>query len=294
MISIFNGRKRTLGVSAKGGIYAQLDVQFRKRISDFTAQGPSVLAVFLCVALHIDADGWAELPGGLKQIAKETGLSEITVSTAIGKLCAMTLDGQRVMLAYQLRKAHQRFTPYRYLVFPTAGEAAMYDTKALSLVNKKTAPQKVGGGSTAPQFTAPGGAAPGGLGGIGITPSGKTLNGKTRQRGSGAGAPPRAAPPAPIDERVAAYKEITGAMPNAVQSGLICAEVRPGDALWRDVLTKRMEYGCSPRNVRAALDDYATGEVIDFGAGQQRRDKKLKRKEPAGLAGLRRAMGDAS
>ena len=124
MISIFNGRARTLGQSS-GAVYAQLSVDFRAHLHLFKG---ARLHVFLCIALHADEHGWA-YPGIETRIKRETGYNRETIILALNDLCAMTIDGHRVLLAYQPVGAGGVFLANQYLIFPTAQEVNDYETR---------------------------------------------------------------------------------------------------------------------------------------------------------------------
>ena len=123
MISIFNGRSRTLGQSG-GAVYAQLSVDFRSHIHLFKG---ARLHVFLCIALHADQNGWA-FPGIETRIKRETGYNRETIILALNDLCKMIIDGHRVLLAYQPVGPGGAFLPNQYLIFPTVEEVEKYET----------------------------------------------------------------------------------------------------------------------------------------------------------------------
>lgn len=122
MISIFNGRSRSLGQSG-GAVFAQLSVDFRSHIHLFKG---ARLHVFLCIALHADENGWA-YPGIETRIKQETGYNRETIILALNDLCAMTIEGHRVLLAYQPVNQSGEFQSNRYLIFPTAQEIQEYE-----------------------------------------------------------------------------------------------------------------------------------------------------------------------
>lgn len=123
MLSIFNGRSRSLG-SSSGAVFAQLSVEFREHIHLFKG---ARLHVFLCIALHADEQGWA-FPGIETRIKRETGYNRDTIIQALNDLCAMTIEGHRVLLAYQPVRLDGTFQANQYLIFPTAAEVDEYET----------------------------------------------------------------------------------------------------------------------------------------------------------------------
>ena len=62
------------------------------------------LGVFMAIALHSNADGWAW--PSMAVLKAETGYNVQTISQALSDLCALTIDGQHVLLAVQDRAAH--------------------------------------------------------------------------------------------------------------------------------------------------------------------------------------------
>jgi len=123
MISIFNGRKRSLG-DAQTSVFAQLSVEFRHHLHKFKG---ARLHVFLCVALHADDKGWA-YPTLEACIRRETGYNRETIIHALNELCQLTIEGHRVLLAHQPTNGDGTFRPNQYLIFPTAEEVAQYET----------------------------------------------------------------------------------------------------------------------------------------------------------------------
>jgi hypothetical protein len=127
MISIFNGRKRTLGGSTSE-IYAQVSVDFRKYLHVLKG---AKLSVFLAISLHTDADGWAWPSRAL--LARETGYNVHTISDALAELCKITINGQRLLLKYQPLACDGRYGSNHYLIFPSPEECAQYETSQPSL-----------------------------------------------------------------------------------------------------------------------------------------------------------------
>jgi Helix-turn-helix domain len=82
------------------------------------------LGVFLAIALHSNADGWAW--PSMAVLKAETGYNVQTISQALRDLCVLTIDGQRVLLAVQDRAASGTFASNRYLLFPSDEDVARY------------------------------------------------------------------------------------------------------------------------------------------------------------------------
>jgi hypothetical protein len=127
MISIFNGRERTLG-GCTTEIYAQVSVEFRQYLHYL--KGPK-LSVFLAISLHADARGWAFPSRDL--LARETGYNIHTISTALTELCKLTINGQRLLLRHQKSQYDGTFGSNHYLIFPSPQECAQYESDQLSL-----------------------------------------------------------------------------------------------------------------------------------------------------------------
>jgi hypothetical protein len=125
MIQIFNGRSRALGQDAQDAVYLQVSVTLRQHLHHFKG---ARLGVFLAIALHSNADGWAW--PSLSVLRTETGYNVQTISQALSDLCALRIDGQRVLLAVQDRASHGTFATNRYLLFPSAAEVAQYQGAA--------------------------------------------------------------------------------------------------------------------------------------------------------------------
>jgi hypothetical protein len=121
MIQIFNGRTRGLGQDAQHAVYLQVSVQMRQHLHHFKG---ARLGVFLAIALHSNADGWAW--PSMTVLKAETGYNVQTISQALHDLCTLTIDGQRVLLAVQDRAASGMFATNRYLLFPSDEDVARY------------------------------------------------------------------------------------------------------------------------------------------------------------------------
>lgn len=121
MISLFNGRKRTLGADSSG-VWAQISVDFRKHLHLFRG---ARLVVFLAISLHTDEGGWAW--PSYELLAEETGYSRDTIRRALGELCQIRIEGHRVLLRYQPQEGGGQFASNRYLIFPTAEDVSQYE-----------------------------------------------------------------------------------------------------------------------------------------------------------------------
>src|SRR5919206_5271519 len=121
MIQIFNGRSRSLGQDAQDAVYLQVSVKMRQHLHHFKG---ARLGVFLAIALHSNAEGWAW--PSLAMLKAETGYNVQTISQALSDLCALTIDGERVLLAVQDRATSGTFATNRYLLFPSDEDIARY------------------------------------------------------------------------------------------------------------------------------------------------------------------------
>lgn len=122
MISVFNGRRRSLG-SSSAAVFVQIDAEFRSHLHKFKG---AKLAVFLAIALRANEDGWSW--PSYQQISRDTGLDLHTIRIALAELCRMEIDGRRVLLRYQPTQENGRFGNNRYLIFPTPEEVARYES----------------------------------------------------------------------------------------------------------------------------------------------------------------------
>lgn len=126
MISIFNGRERTFG-GEKSKVYAQVGVGFRQYLHHFKG---AKLGVFMAISLHANENGWAWPSVSL--LSQETGYNAGTINTALNELCAMTIDGHRVLLKWQPKqKDSGQFHNNHYLLFPSPAEVAEYKDKGM-------------------------------------------------------------------------------------------------------------------------------------------------------------------
>ena len=126
MISIFNGRERTLG-GETSKVYAQVGVGFRDHLHNFKG---AKLGVFLAISLHANKGGWAWPSVSL--LSKETGYNAGTINRALKELCTLTIKGERVLLKWQPKqKDSGQFHSNHYLLFPSASEVAEYRAKGM-------------------------------------------------------------------------------------------------------------------------------------------------------------------
>jgi hypothetical protein len=121
MISIFNGRKRSLGKGGREDYYLQMSVEFRQHLH--LLKGPK-LAIFMCIALHADKDGWA-FPS-VKTITKETGYGRDAIFDNLKEMEDVRIGGHRILLRYQPRSKDGEFDSNRYLIFPSDEEVSRY------------------------------------------------------------------------------------------------------------------------------------------------------------------------
>lgn len=118
MISIFNGRKRTLG-GGDSEVYAQVGVDFRDFLYLFKG---ARLGVFLAIALHADENGLAW--PSYATLRRETGYTRETVANALSDLCALEIGGHRILTRWQPIGEGGKFQSNRYLIFPSPDELA--------------------------------------------------------------------------------------------------------------------------------------------------------------------------
>lgn len=131
LITIFNGRRRSLGGDGSDGVFLQLYVALREYLCLFSN---SEWKCFCAIAFHINQDGWAWPSVGT--LARETGLHPDTVKRALRGLCEKNIEGDRVLLRYQPRRmvietvaqgGPGRFNSNHYLVFPTREECDHFE-----------------------------------------------------------------------------------------------------------------------------------------------------------------------
>lgn len=149
MIKVFNGDWRGLDGAGKH-ISINIDVEFRDIIRHFHG---SMLHVFLAVILHSNPDG-ASWPS-YDLLEQETGYGRDTIAAALKKLCALRLNGRRVLLRYRAHNEDGQFIDgNQYLIFPTEEEIQKFTT-----VGKNPTLDKTNSGkseleeNTSPQLT---------------------------------------------------------------------------------------------------------------------------------------------
>lgn len=126
MISVYTGKTRGLGNGESSGGYAKINFEFRGHIQAFTAIAESAFPIFMCLMLHSNENGWSWPTREL--ISAETGYTTDTVSSTIAKLKTATVDGKRLLVAYQPPQTPTgAFASNRYLIFPSAEEIAKHD-----------------------------------------------------------------------------------------------------------------------------------------------------------------------
>ena len=116
-ISIFKGRQRIISYggeqTVEDRVYVQLETTFRdKQLAQL--RGGAKLAVFLCLALHINEEGlcWPSIA----LISKETGYAKDAVFKALAGLETMGYIGRK-----QRREAKtEKLTTNLYQIFPKA------------------------------------------------------------------------------------------------------------------------------------------------------------------------------
>lgn len=126
MISIFNGRKRSLG-GESSEIYAQVGVKFRDYLHYLKG---AKLHVFLAICLHANENGWAW--PSVKLLEKETGYSGGTINDALNELCEIEINEERLLLRFQPKsKEDGKFHSNHYLIFPSPEEVEEYRNKGI-------------------------------------------------------------------------------------------------------------------------------------------------------------------
>ena len=115
MIGIFQGR----GIAETARVHAQIDVDMRDHLHVFNnGRNSNALAIFLAIALHADAGGWAW--PGRDLIHKETGIGTgHAMSNALGLLREARIDGHRIFAHYRVRDPETKaWGQSAYLIFP--------------------------------------------------------------------------------------------------------------------------------------------------------------------------------
>ena len=116
-ISIFKGRERIISWGGEqtvlDRVYVQLETAFReKQLAQL--RGAGKLAVFLCLALHINEEGlcWPSV----ELIAKETGYGKDTVFAALKSLEKMGFIARKK----RRDEGGKKLTTNLYQIFPSA------------------------------------------------------------------------------------------------------------------------------------------------------------------------------
>jgi len=121
MFKIFSGPWRGLDPAGRRSVpYIQMAFKSRRLLKYFKG---SALAVFMCLALHMDQEGHS-FPR-YAQIKRETGLSLATISRMLDELCELRIEDERVLLRYRVRDERKCFVGgNQYIVFPTREQLA--------------------------------------------------------------------------------------------------------------------------------------------------------------------------
>ena len=119
MISIFNGRKRSLGSGDSDSVFVQVSVDLRAHLHEFKN---SSFIVFMAICLHANEDG--EAWPSVETLCRETGKGAESVREALAFLRTLRVDGQRVLVSRQQPGDKGKFGSNRYLLFPSDEEIA--------------------------------------------------------------------------------------------------------------------------------------------------------------------------
>jgi len=121
MITIFNGRTRSVGGSTES-FFMQVDVLMREHLHVFrNGNDANALSVFMAIALHANADGWAWPSTPL--LSEETGLiTEAAISRCIQHLRTVRIDDHPILHHYRIKEKGRWGRSY-YHIFPDAGGA---------------------------------------------------------------------------------------------------------------------------------------------------------------------------
>jgi hypothetical protein len=129
LISIYNGRSRSLGEPERKDAFLQLSVAFRRYLYLFKG---ARLHVFMSISLHVDELGWSWPK--VSTICKEARYGENAVQKALKELCTLKIRGKRVMLRAKDAPAHYVPSPKEknyvrnfYLLFPDDAEIARFE-----------------------------------------------------------------------------------------------------------------------------------------------------------------------
>jgi len=139
LITIFRGRKLSLH-GTEEVIYAEVAVALRDQIHHFnTGKSCNPFAVFMKIALHTDAYGWA-FPSN-RSISAGTGISTAhALASARTHLQGVRIEGHRVLEAYRERRPDGTFGRHLYRIFPDAWDDGLehipagFDATTLTLV----------------------------------------------------------------------------------------------------------------------------------------------------------------
>jgi hypothetical protein len=146
LISIFNGRTRSLGEGERRDVHLKVSVGLRKHLHLFKR---ACLAVFMAIALHSDDQGWAWPK--VATLCKETGYDDDAVYKALNLLVKLTIRGERVLLRTKIPPPHYivpkdkgKYSQNFYLIFPTAEDCKKYETEVAEneLEGEKTTSEK--------------------------------------------------------------------------------------------------------------------------------------------------------
>jgi len=111
MISIFNSRGIT-----EHKIYVNIDVALRNYLHLFhNGHNSNALATFLCMALHVNSDGWCY--PSRDTIARETALGDRAIRNALAHLRQMRIKDKRVLAHYR-KISKGKWGGSIYLLFP--------------------------------------------------------------------------------------------------------------------------------------------------------------------------------
>lgn len=121
MIGVFTGR--SYGSRVENVTFIRLETELVENLHQFQ---PSDWMVLTCLTMHIGSTNvcWPSLA----KIAKQTGLSEQTIKTAIKRLCTVTVGGQRVLAVSERRTETGRQTSNLYIVMPTDEQIADFES----------------------------------------------------------------------------------------------------------------------------------------------------------------------
>ena len=124
MIGVFTGR--SYGQRVENVTFIRIETELVENLHLFQSSDWMVLT---CLTMHIGQTNvcWPSLA----KIAKQTGLSEQTVKTAIKRLCTVTVGSQRVLAVCERRTESGRQTSNLYVVMPTHEQVAEFESANL-------------------------------------------------------------------------------------------------------------------------------------------------------------------